>query len=40
MDRLDLQDRLKADAVPAILALLDFKMSRMDYEFLERYRSW
>ena len=40
VDRLDSQDQLKAEAVPAILALLDFKISGSDYEFLKRYILW
>jgi len=32
-----LQDQLKADAVPAILALLDFKLASTDWEFLKYY---
>jgi hypothetical protein len=40
IDRLDLQDKLKADAVPAILALLDFRVSGADWEFLKRYILW
>ena len=40
VDRLDLSDKLEANAVPAILALLDFKLSNTDQEFLERYLQW
>lgn len=40
VDRLDLEDRLKADAAPAILALLDFRVCSTDYEFLKHYILW
>jgi hypothetical protein len=40
VDRLDLQDKLKADAAPEILALLDFRVSGADWEFLKRYILW
>ena len=33
-------DYLGPDAVPEILALLDFKVSSTDYEFLKRYMAW
>jgi hypothetical protein len=40
VDRLDLQDGLKAETVPTLLALLDFKLSSSDYEFLKYYIRW
>jgi hypothetical protein len=40
VDRLSLQDRLFADAVPELLTLLDFRVSGTDYEFLKRYIEW
>ena len=33
-------DELSRDAVPEILAFLDFKVSNRDAEFLNRYVRW
>ena len=40
MDKHSERDELRADAVPAILAFLDFKLSSSDYEFLKCYVEW
>ena len=40
VDKMALHDELKSEAVPEILAFLDFKLSSTDAEFLERYMRW
>ena len=35
-----LHDELNSQAVPEILAFLDFKLAANDAEFLERYIRW
>ena len=40
VDRISLGGRLTSDATPEILALLGFRMSSTDSEFLKRYVEW
>lgn len=40
VDKMAVHDDLSRDAVPEILAFLDFKLSSTDAEFLERYVRW
>ena len=35
-----MEDRLTEDAVPEILAFLNFKLASTDQDFLERYLQW
>ena len=40
MDKHSERDELSVDAVPEILAFLDFKLCSSDYEFLKCYVEW
>ena len=40
VDKHSVRDELSADAVPEILAFLDFKLSSTDGDFLVRYIQW
>jgi hypothetical protein len=40
VDRLARRNQLFSDAVPELRALLDFKISSTDYDFLKRYIYW
>jgi len=40
VDKLSEREELSPDLVPEILAFLDFKMSKPDREFLDRYLQW
>ena len=40
VDKMALHDELNPQAVPEILAFLDFKLAANDAEFLERYIRW
>ena len=40
VDKHSERDDLGVDAVPEILAFLDFKVTSTDYEFLKRYMEW
>jgi hypothetical protein len=40
VDKVSLREKLNPEAVPEILAFLDFKLSSTDEQFLERYIRW